>query len=173
MGRLRLKRCKKNLHSYESVKGGCPECRKISSVTHHEKRKLEPGYLEYHNNMQSIYYKKHEDREESRLLQRGNRLKTRYWPHLTCWQALSEYDRMLANQDYCCKICEVNADEYKQYFHVDHDHETLAVRGLLCAVCNKFLISGIDMRLKAKKVRISTDSLLKNIYKYYEYKRRK
>lgn len=168
----KLKKCKKKLHEYDETKiNSCPECRKISSRKGHEKRKQEPGYLEYHRNAQKHYYKRNGDSEEHRLIQRGNRLRTRYWPHLTSWEALQEYQRMLIAQEFCCKICEVHADEYKEYFHVDHDHSNLQVRGLLCSVCNRYLIAGIDMRAKAKKVHISLDFMLYNIYKYYDYKR--
>lgn len=52
----------------------------------------------------------------------------------------ADYDRMLAEQGGCCAICgtaEVGAA--RRYFHVDHDHTTGRVRGLLCVKCNTSL----------------------------------
>lgn len=169
-----MKKCKKGLHQYDDdITSGCPECRVLSSRKHHEKRVQQPGYLEYHNKVQTLSYNRNKDLDDNRLLQRGNRLRSRYWPHLNAWQALQEYDRLLADQEYCCKICEVHQDQYKQNLHVDHDHISLEVRGLLCTVCNRYVIGGIDIRHKAKKVHISLDAMLNNIYKYYDYRRKK
>lgn len=47
----------------------------------------------------------------------------------------SEFEAMLEAQGGVCAICErPNSDG--RSLHVDHDHETEAVRGLLCAQCN-------------------------------------
>ncbi len=50
---------------------------------------------------------------------------------------LADYDGMLEAQSGKCAIC--SADEpggNAAYWHVDHDHSTGRVRGLLCARCN-------------------------------------
>jgi hypothetical protein len=44
-----------------------------------------------------------------------------------------KYAEMLRAQDGKCAICR---QEPKGYLHVDHDHDTQAVRGLLCFRCN-------------------------------------
>jgi hypothetical protein len=48
------------------------------------------------------------------------------------------YRETLKDQQFACAIC--GADEPKGngnlHFHVDHDHETGQVRGLLCSPCN-------------------------------------
>lgn len=51
---------------------------------------------------------------------------------------LDEYDALVADQDGRCAICR---DEPKagQFLHVDHDHGTGEVRGLLCVRCNNAL----------------------------------
>jgi hypothetical protein len=50
---------------------------------------------------------------------------------------LEDYDRMLAEQDGGCGIC---GDPPGQIaLHVDHDHDTGVVRGLLCFRCNSAL----------------------------------
>ena len=50
---------------------------------------------------------------------------------------LEDYDRMLEDQGGCCKIC--GTDEPgggNGRFHVDHNHSTDEVRGILCNSCN-------------------------------------
>lgn len=47
------------------------------------------------------------------------------------------YDTMLAAQGGNCRICgNKNSDHRGRRLHVDHDHSTGAVRGLLCSKCN-------------------------------------
>ena len=49
---------------------------------------------------------------------------------------LEEYNGILAKQNGCCAICGVHQSEVKHVFHVDHNHETKQVRGILCFCCN-------------------------------------
>ena len=50
---------------------------------------------------------------------------------------LEDYNRMLREQDFKCKICKTSiTDKKKRRFHVDHNHVTGKVRGLLCTQCN-------------------------------------
>lgn len=49
----------------------------------------------------------------------------------------SRYAEMLVEQNGCCAICSVPPVE--EVLHVDHDHETGEVRGLLCRPCNTAL----------------------------------
>ena len=50
----------------------------------------------------------------------------------------SEYHELLYAQDGRCAICRTD-DPGARRFHVDHDHETDVVRGLLCSRCNTAL----------------------------------
>ena len=49
------------------------------------------------------------------------------------------YNKMFNDQDGCCWICGKHQDELKWALHVDHDHETGEIRGLLCRKCNSLL----------------------------------
>lgn len=49
---------------------------------------------------------------------------------------LREYERMLAVQDFCCAICHTDEPGGPGRWHIDHDHKTRKVRGLLCHQCN-------------------------------------
>ena len=48
---------------------------------------------------------------------------------------LKEYEAMLLGQGGVCKICS-DPPPSDSYLHVDHDHATGKVRGLLCTRCN-------------------------------------
>jgi hypothetical protein len=52
-----------------------------------------------------------------------------------------QYEQMLEAQNRQCAICRRNdpGDKAIKHFHVDHNHITGQVRGLLCARCNKGL----------------------------------
>jgi Recombination endonuclease VII len=59
-----------------------------------------------------------------------------------------DYDRMVAEQQGCCAICHSKPP----VLAIDHDHETGAVRGLLCHKCNigiGFLRDDIDLLYSA------------------------
>ena len=82
-----------------------------------------------------------EDIEASKESNRKNYLK--YQSYKTrikrCYHVEPEYIQYLMNQQKgCCGCCGeslVYPDSKKQY-HIDHDHTTLKVRGLLCTTCN-------------------------------------
>lgn len=51
-----------------------------------------------------------------------------------------DYERLLKEQDGGCAICGTKDPRQRsEYFHVDHDHATGIVRGLLCSPCNQGL----------------------------------
>src|SRR3954447_3779944 len=54
----------------------------------------------------------------------------------------AEYARLLAAQGGHCALCQ-NTPKTRR-LHVDHDHATGKVRGLLCYVCNKYLPASRD-----------------------------
>lgn len=50
-----------------------------------------------------------------------------------------QYDRLLAAQNGRCAICLKEPGKGKRRFHIDHDHATMTVRGVLCFRCNSSL----------------------------------
>ena len=51
-----------------------------------------------------------------------------------------DYNLMLENQNYTCAICHTtDVGRGHTHFHVDHNHDTGEVRGLLCDKCNRGL----------------------------------
>ena len=49
-----------------------------------------------------------------------------------------QYDELLARQAGVCAIC--GKPPKTRRLHVDHDHATQRVRGLLCFVCNRYVL---------------------------------
>ena len=50
-----------------------------------------------------------------------------------------DYEQMLENQRFCCAGCGLHQNILEKKLHVDHDHVTGKVRGLLCGNCNRAL----------------------------------
>lgn len=65
----------------------------------------------------------------------------------------SDYERILAGQGGGCAICGNTKPNgrSRKYLHVDHCHDTGAVRGILCATCNSGLGSFSDNIGKLEK----------------------
>lgn len=57
---------------------------------------------------------------------------------------LEDYNRMFAEQNGSCKICGIHQSLLKVALHVDHDHQTKMVRGLLCKKCNSAIGFGSE-----------------------------
>lgn len=69
----------------------------------------------------------------SRVAQRKYRLKHVYG------LSLEDYDNMYERQAARCQGCNNPIDKYGKSTHVDHNHKTGIVRGLLCHSCNSSL----------------------------------
>lgn len=48
----------------------------------------------------------------------------------------SQYESLLSKQNWSCAICGITQEAYGKSFAVDHDHQTMKIRGLLCVKCN-------------------------------------
>lgn len=64
----------------------------------------------------------------------------KYWPHLTGKQCEIERQKLSDAQEQKCAICKRHESEFKNRLHVDHNHRSKQVRGLLCYSCNKFKV---------------------------------
>lgn len=76
--------------------------------------------------------RKRRQRPEVKLRERAGHLKRKYGI------TLADYERMLDEQGGCCAICRRPPREGST-LHVDHEHATERVRGLLCFTCNNAL----------------------------------
>lgn len=105
----------------------CPACQKIKPLTDFGRRTgSRSGRASY---CKPCYVRKIDDnRNRLHGSTRNYHLKHRYG--ITA----ADYDRMLAEQGGLCALCQERPAE-----HVDHDHLTGRVRGLLCFCCNQGL----------------------------------
>lgn len=53
---------------------------------------------------------------------------------------LGTYNAQLAIQLECCALCGKHKSNFKNSLHVDHNHKSGLVRGLVCFYCNHQLI---------------------------------
>lgn len=53
---------------------------------------------------------------------------------------LEGYNKLLKEQDHRCYICNKHENEFKKKLHVDHNHSTGEIRGLLCYNCNHNIV---------------------------------
>lgn len=54
--------------------------------------------------------------------------------------SLCDYNKKLTAQMESCALCRRHRTHFKASLHVDHNHKTGVVRGLVCYSCNRFKI---------------------------------
>ena len=64
----------------------------------------------------------------------------------------AELQELLLAQQGCCKICGRDFGSLSVEYHIDHDHDTGAVRGLLCPACNTAVGLIENHRINPKKI---------------------
>lgn len=89
------------------------------------------------------YYWKNREKtlKRNRKNRRENPLRTKKWDKNNKLKhkfgiTLKDYNQMLEDQDYKCKICGIHQDEFGKSLIVDHNHKNGKIRGLLCQNCN-------------------------------------
>lgn len=110
----------------------CSECHKVAQI---------PGQVRY----------KATDKYRAAL--RRRRLRNKFG------LSVAEFDSLFEAQGFCCAICKSKKPHGRfARFHVDHDHRTDEVRGLLCNRCN----IGLGMFLDdPKRLRMATQYIEK------------
>jgi hypothetical protein len=63
----------------------------------------------------------------------------RHWKRWGITITFEQYNTLLKEQNFKCKICGLPQSNFKQRLCVDHDHNTGKIRGLLCHKCNRAL----------------------------------
>lgn len=99
-------------------------CRSCARSLTSDWRSKNPDQVKIH---QRLYYQR--NRDDVRARQVGHRLTSRYGI------TLAEYEALVVAQKSMCPLCETRVEK----LHVDHDHATGEVRGLLCGPCNRRL----------------------------------
>jgi hypothetical protein len=119
----------------------CPKCKKVkdldefstmktrSKIASHCKLCAREMLEEYYNTESGKAVKKY-DYIRNKIRQKNNKLKKEFGI------TLDEYNVMLNNQNNGCAICHRTEKENKKMLAVDHSHETMKNRALLCSSCN-------------------------------------
>ncbi len=126
-----------HLRSPENLHGrSCKECRRTVSGPRSDKKRQAakikyqqtPKQKEYRHN----YYINKKDwfKDYSRRLRYG--------------LIPGQYEELLKQQNYRCKICFVLNTETPKGLVVDHNHQTNQIRGLLCNICNSHIVHVVE-----------------------------
>jgi hypothetical protein len=144
-----VKRCKhcgitKSLNDFYSDKkardGRRPECKACNLAAKAARNKANPQaardrvrrWREENPEKYAALKKRNSARPEKKRADREGHLKRKYGI------TLDDYERMLEAQGGVCFICKKPRPEDRT-LHVDHDHATGEIRGLLCFRCNNAL----------------------------------
>jgi len=119
----------KRVASPDGMTGRCAECLKTYSL---EYRNREGNPEKY--NERARQWRKNNPEQVAKTNKR-NALRINYG--LT----MEQFTFMLQEQNYCCAVCGIqfNPESKGETPHVDHNHDTKAVRALLCGHCNSAL----------------------------------
>lgn len=143
LGERKCTKCKqiKPVGCFSAAMGGyisswCKPCRTIYSAKCRSNRLEESRALarEYGKKQRELY----PETVKAKALKWYHDNQSRAWEHRRKTKfglAFGEFDRMLEVQNHQCLVCEIPFDD-KDKPHIDHDHETGIVRGLLCRQCN-------------------------------------
>lgn len=124
----------------------CKLCAKKYHATWHaahmdEQKAYKAGYRDEHRDEIRAYNAKYRAEHPDRV-----KTSNADWRQTRYGLTPEQYDAMYAEQDGRCKVC-----DHKRKLNVDHDHDTGAIRGLLCHGCNvsEGLLDGDPARMRA------------------------
>jgi len=109
----------------------CRSCKQEKPLSEfYEKRGYGDGHENWCKDCRKTWRSGYESENREKLLAQDSsrKLKKNYGI------SLEEYDRLLKKQNGVCASC--GKPPNGRRLHVDHDHRTGAVRGLLCSGCN-------------------------------------
>jgi hypothetical protein len=121
----------------------CPRCKTIKLLEEFNRGRLSSHVQCYckecEGKIGSAYDKKHSGRCRER--HRINHHKTGRWNKLLKKHGLTkaDWDAMLLAQDHKCAVCGRTDPVGNVGWHLDHDHLTGKVRGIVCLNCNSAL----------------------------------
>lgn len=108
----------------------CTKCKEIKPLEKFSKRNTKSGYYSWcmpcNHEYGKKYYQDNKNKERQKLYLKNRRL--------SAFGLDSEsFDKILESQNGLCAICKVPS---LKTLHVDHNHSSGKVRGLLCFKCN-------------------------------------
>jgi len=88
------------------------------------------NYFLEHKDLFSNYAIKQKTKSYYKPMRKGINMKAKYGLNTEI------YNKILIEQNECCAICNVHQSNFKKSLHIDHNHNTNKLRGLLCHNCN-------------------------------------
>ena len=121
----------------------CSKCKRILPISQFSRQAAgKDGLRANCRACDAAYYQETKERQRVRRLEKRRsdpkmvsdvHRKERYGAEV------GQFDDLLAAHNRCCGICGKGHDDLAKGLHVDHNHETGKVRGLLCVTCNAHL----------------------------------
>jgi hypothetical protein len=136
-----LPKTKEQISAYNKEYFARPEVKERAKMRNAQRRHVRKAYKLTEEG--KVAERRYRQTLRSKSLQESSRLKQRYGI------TLDEYFVLVESQQKACAICGV-IPEVK--LHVDHDHETGRIRGLLCGSCNRAIglfKDNVNLMLKA------------------------
>jgi hypothetical protein len=117
----------------------CPKCKsRKGRNSFNENSSRADGLQAYCKDCTAKINKKYHKNNREKLRRKAYQYNIKlYWPNLTKTEAHKEYIRLRQLQQNRCAIC-LKISKGKR-LHIDHNHNTGKVRGLLCNKCNRGL----------------------------------
>jgi hypothetical protein len=119
----------KNKKRYDGLNSYCRLCTKQYNSSP-ERKQYRKQYKKTHPEVDKTYQKKYRKTPKGKENEKNKKLKYHYGI------TLKEYDNILKSQNNKCAICKSENPGGQKSFHVDHNHLTNKIRGLLCSKCN-------------------------------------
>jgi len=126
-------------YQHKSGKHGVASRCKKCCVAYAKQRNQSAKYRTHQKEYQKEYRQRPEAKKrlkESRQTEKGRLSNRRASLKQLYDLTLEGYNKLFQQQEGCCAICGRHQSVFKQRLHVDHDHGTKRIRGLLCSQCN-------------------------------------
>lgn len=118
-----------------SIEKLCPHCGIIKPLEMYYRKTIKKKYKALDGTCKECRNKQRQNRRKANPLKESNRLRNIKYK-VNFGISLEKYNKLLILQDYRCKICNNHQDNLTKRLAVDHCHNSLKVRGLLCTNCN-------------------------------------
>jgi hypothetical protein len=122
----------KNRRAWDGLYDRCRTCNAALTTAWYGERSQDPEWCERKNQRQIARRAANSGTEQQRRADKSNSLKQLYGI------TIEQFEAMLAAQRNTCAICPHRFKSTRDA-HVDHDHATGRVRGILCTSCNNGL----------------------------------
>lgn len=120
-----------NKYMKNQITKTCSKCHQTKPVSKFSKNKhAKDGRTYVCKKCINKYNKQYIKSPRVKKLRRNTQLKIKYGI------TIEDYNLLYSQQQECCILCGIHQSKLSHRLHVDHDHNTKRIRGLLCKACN-------------------------------------